>query len=465
MEKKKLLVFLVLSVFLVNIFGVGVAAAGQNNGQTTVTIGPDGQVTITMQFKDIESAAWALKDISKMYSQDVIKGYKDGTFRPNNAIKRQEAVAMAIRLMGLEKDAVNKSVNQSVYGSTYLPFEDSKQIDNWAKGYVALALEKKIIDASNGKFQPDKPATRLWVAVLLTKALGLQAEADAKKNIQLNFKDASAIPSELTGYVAVAVEKGLIKGFPDSTFQPNKPVTRAEMAALLGRTDDQLPIFNKKKAKGIVTAVDLVASTITVKKDTVNTTVYGTMYGDTKTFPVAPDAKIFIADERADLADVKVGSKAQLRLKDGVVIFIEVKAQEAEGIVVAKSVYSLTVKGEEDDDDDDDKISGEIKVTPDTRIFMKGYKNLTFDNILVGDEIEAKVVNGEAIIIKIEGKKFEHKKDEKKDKNDDKDKDDDKDEKHEKHEKLRDVKSNKQKPDKENDRDKNKKKHNDDDED
>ncbi|MHB8172316.1 MAG: S-layer homology domain-containing protein [Thermincolia bacterium] len=433
-KKKKLLVLLVLSVFLVNIFGVGVAGAGQNNGQTTVTIGPDGKVTITMQFYDIESAAWALKDISKMYSQDIIKGYKDGTFRPNNVIKRQEAVAMAIRLMGLEKDVVNKSVYQSVYGSAYLPFEDSKQIENWAKGYVALALEKKIIDASNGKFQPEKPATRLWVAVLLTKALGLQAEADAKKNIQLNFRDAGVIPSELTGYVAIAVEKGLVKGFPNSTFQPNKPVTRAEMAALLGRTDDQLPIFDKKKAKGIVTAVDLVASTITVKKDTVNTTVYGTMNGDT--FPVDPDAKIFIADERADLADVKVGSNAQLRLKDGVVIFIEVKAQEAEGIVVAKSVYSLTVKGEEDDDDDDDKITGEIKVTPDTRIFMKGNKNMTFDNILVGDKIEAKVVNGEAVIIEIEGKKFEHKKD--KDDDDDEDEDDeDDDEDDEKHKKHR----------------------------
>ncbi|MDA8235272.1 MAG: S-layer homology domain-containing protein [Clostridia bacterium] len=429
MVKKKLLVLMVLAVFLVNIFGVGVAGAAT----TTVTIAPDGQVTVTLQFKDMESALWALKDISKMHSQDVIKGYKDGTFRPNSPIKRQEAVTMAIRLMGLEKEAVNKSVYESVYGSTYLPFADTKQIDNWAKGYVALALEKKIIDSTTGDFQPNKPATRLWVSVLLTKALGLQAEADAKKNTLLSFKDAGAIPADLVGYVAVAVEKGLVKGFPDQTFQPNKPVTRAEMAALLGRTDDRLP-YDKKKAKGTVTAVDLVASTITINNDAVGTTVYGSIYGNTQTFPVDPDAKIFIADQPAELADIKVGYKVYLRLKDGVVKFLEVKAREIEGTVVAKSVYSMTIKGEaEDEDDEDENFIGEIKVTSDTRIKLEGKRKATFDDILVGDEIEAKVVKDEAIFIKIEEredqkeKKKERKQDEDKNRGKDKNKEDDDD--------------------------------------
>jgi len=451
MEKKKLLVLLVLSAFLINVFSAGLASAGQKDGNATITIDPNGQVTISLQFKDLESAIWALKDIAKMQSQDVIKGYADGTFRPNKPIKRAEAVAMAIRLMGLEKEAtVKDSIYGNVYSNVYLPFADSNLIESWAKGYIGLALEKRIIDSTPDNFQPHKPASRLWVAVLLTKALGLQAEAEAKKNVQLTFKDAGAIPADLAGYVAVAVEKGLVKGFPDNTFQPNKPVTRAEMAALLGRTDDQLVLVNdkKKKAKGVVTAVDPVASTISITEEAVASSVYSAVYGLSETFPVDPEARIFIGDQRADLTDIKVGSKVQLRLKDGVVVFIEVKVREVEGIVVAKSVYSLTVDSEEDEDDDD-FYSGEIKVTPDTKIKIEGKRKAAFADILVGDKIEAKVVNGEAMVIKVEDRNEE-----------DEDEDEDKDKYKEKRkEKVRDEKKEKLKDKGKN----NKKEHNKDD--
>ena len=73
------------------------------------------------------------------------------------------------------------------------------------------------------------------------KALGLEAEAKAKENTQLNFRDDDKIPAGSVGYVEVATEKGIVTGYEDNTFRPNQPVTRAELAALLDRTDDQLP--------------------------------------------------------------------------------------------------------------------------------------------------------------------------------------------------------------------------------
>ncbi len=49
------------------------------------------------------------------------------------------------------------------------------------------------------------------------------------------------IPAGSVGYVEVAIEKGLVDGFEDNTFRPNQPVTRAQLAALLDRTGNQLP--------------------------------------------------------------------------------------------------------------------------------------------------------------------------------------------------------------------------------
>ena len=81
----------------------------------------------------------------------------------------------------------------------------------------------------------------LFAATLLVKALGLEADATAKVNTQLTFKDEDKIPAGSVGYVAVATEKGIVTGYDNNTFRPNQPVTRAELAALLDRTDEEMP--------------------------------------------------------------------------------------------------------------------------------------------------------------------------------------------------------------------------------
>jgi hypothetical protein len=44
------------------------------------------------------------------------------------------------------------------------------------------------------------------------------------------------------GAVAKAVQKGWIKGFPDGKFRPEQPVTRAEMALIVGNADGVQPV-------------------------------------------------------------------------------------------------------------------------------------------------------------------------------------------------------------------------------
>ncbi|WP_373232296.1 S-layer homology domain-containing protein [Cohnella sp.] len=205
--------------------------------EVKTTIAEDGRVQVVLEFDDIEEAAWAAGYIGKMQSKSVFQGYEDGTFRPNQPVTRVQAIVTAVRLMGLEEEAKAKSPDAKLH------FKDAAQIDKRfksAKGHVIVALENGLFDTSEDQLQPDKPASRVWVARLLVKSLGLQAEALREMTTIPDFKDANHIPAGSVGYINVAVEHGIVSGYPDGSFKPNKNVTRAEMASLLDRTNDGL---------------------------------------------------------------------------------------------------------------------------------------------------------------------------------------------------------------------------------
>lgn len=250
-------------------------------------------------FEDLAEAAWAELNIEKAYQLGLMVGEGAGKFNPKAPITREAAVLTAIRLMGLESQAQSEARAE-------LHFTDDNKVDAWARGAVAVAVEKNILPpAGDGQLRPRDPASRLWVSVLLVKALGYDAEAQSKMSVQLPFNDAAAIPANLVGYVAAAVDHHLVTGYNDHTFQPNKPVTRAEMAALLGRTDDQLSQRGERKGElhGTVQAVDATTGSLTVKG--INGTV---------TASVASDAAIYVNSQAAELSSVQVGMSVWVKL-------------------------------------------------------------------------------------------------------------------------------------------------------
>ncbi len=90
--------------------------------------------------------------------------------------------------------------------------------------------------SAGGYFRPNDGVTRLAATVALVRAAGLRAEAESRSGTALTFLDAHYIPTELRGYVWVAVSRGLVRG--DTLFRPNAMFTRAELAhaiASIGR--------------------------------------------------------------------------------------------------------------------------------------------------------------------------------------------------------------------------------------
>ncbi len=80
-----------------------------------------------------------------------------------------------------------------------------------------------------GKFRPDESATKLVAAVALVRAAGLRSQADALAGTSLTVTDAYLIPSNLRGYVSVALSQGLLTK-DGAAFNPNRALARAELA-------------------------------------------------------------------------------------------------------------------------------------------------------------------------------------------------------------------------------------------
>ncbi len=270
MIKAKGIVFMLL-IALLTFGSAGQILAAPKIESITKT---DGRVQLVLEFDDLKEAEWAKEYIMKMQALKVFTGYTDGTFQPNKPVTRAEAIVTAVRLLGLEDEAKAKATN------TKLNFKDAELIDkkfSWAKGYVMVALEQGLFDASEDKLMPEKPASRVWVSTLLVKALGLQKEALQQMNKTPSFSDAKQIPAGSVGYVNIAVEKGLVTGYDNGSFQPNKNVTRAEMAALLDRTNDSL-LENDGTIKVSGTITDIVLP-VTVLSNEPEGTVTRSVYG------------------------------------------------------------------------------------------------------------------------------------------------------------------------------------------
>lgn len=300
-----------------------------------------------MMLKDVDKH-WAKKNVWKLNLEGVIKGYNDGSFLPEKNVSTMEAVVMAVRLLGLEAEANGKMNAQ-------LPFKDAGDIPAWAVGYIAVALDKGIIDTGNGYFLPNKAASRMDATTILVRSLGKQVDNQAA-GAQLKFTDLKTMNTGARNYIALAVLNKLITGYEDGSFRPASSVTRAELATLFARAQENNRLgINKYKFKGTLTSVSTVESKISVTTgvyDAVYGAVYGTVYGSSEDYKVITGAAIYRNNQAVELAGLKPQDKVELLLnQSGDVVFIDAKepAQAEEqnllqGIVTQVVAANKTLK-------------------------------------------------------------------------------------------------------------------------
>lgn len=203
-----------------------------------------------MSFTDVPAAHWAIKHVTKLALLGIITGYEDGSFRPDNQVSQQEVIAMVIRMMGLEDEALRDNTDY------VLP--PSMQTGDFFKPYVAKALDSNLlkIEEESGSESSagwgTRSASREWVAKVVIRALGQESEAAKLADTATSFSDNRDISASALGYVNAAVQLQIVTGFEDGSFKPQGAVTRAQMATFLSRADQYLENRSSRVAIGYV---------------------------------------------------------------------------------------------------------------------------------------------------------------------------------------------------------------------
>lgn len=175
-----------------------------------------GTVAFSAQLSDVDNH-WAAEEIAKAVEKGYVKGYLDGTFKPNQAVTRAEFVTMVNGAFAV------------VEGGNILHFSDVKEGDWFYKNVAAAVAAKYIKGYPDGTFRPNQGITRQEAAVVLYGLVGSGDKAD------LTFRDAGQIGSWARDAVARLVAGNVIAGYPDNTFGPTRSITRAEAVVMINK--------------------------------------------------------------------------------------------------------------------------------------------------------------------------------------------------------------------------------------
>lgn len=123
----------------------------------------------TNQFSDVQESDWFCGVVGAAYAFGIVSGYEDGAFRPDQAISREEAMAMiarAMKIAGMDTNLADAGVKAQL-----ARFKDKDGVNDWAKKYVAICIKNNIVVGSNSLLTPDHNITRAETATIMMRML------------------------------------------------------------------------------------------------------------------------------------------------------------------------------------------------------------------------------------------------------------------------------------------------------
>lgn len=174
----------------------------------------------TTGFQDVQTNKFYTEAVEKMSSVGFIQGVSGTKFGTNEPLKRKDAAVLFSRVLLWDVSQVGS-----------IGFSDVPR-DSYYYNAVAQAAKMNLISGkSTTHFAPDAPLTRGEMAVLLTRALNLQVDTNAKAP----FVDIKGHPYEKE--MTAVYQAGLTSGKTATTFDPAGTVSRAEFATFLYRSE------------------------------------------------------------------------------------------------------------------------------------------------------------------------------------------------------------------------------------
>jgi len=155
-----------------------------------------------------------------------MKGYADGTFRPDRTVTRAEMAAILARNLGFDGA-----------GNGGGSFADVKST-HWAVKEIEFVKDSGLmVGDGHGHFRPDAPITRGEMAAIAARFKQL----DTSGYVKSSFSD---VEESYWAFASMEAAKaaGIIDGYTDGTFRPHGPLTRAEAVKIINRMFERGPL-------------------------------------------------------------------------------------------------------------------------------------------------------------------------------------------------------------------------------
>jgi hypothetical protein len=119
----------------------------------------------TIVVADVPPSHWAFNEIQVVLKTNIMKGYRDNMFFPNQRVTRAEGLAIFAQAYGVFQFS-DRTVDELLS-----PYPDAKFIPPWARKAIATVIAEKLINTPEGNIAPLKPMTRGDMAFVLSKYL------------------------------------------------------------------------------------------------------------------------------------------------------------------------------------------------------------------------------------------------------------------------------------------------------
>ncbi|RXT03895.1 S-layer homology domain-containing protein [Ammoniphilus sp. CFH 90114] len=189
------------------------------------------------QFKDSQGH-WAEDTIHYYVGEGLVSGYPDGTFRPNQSISKAELIFLVAKFMNLKPSSTSPQVNHWLAKEGYLD-----------QGMLLILETLWELPKNKNEVGPflNQPSKR-WEAAALFETFHPEGTM-GQRNLKLNdkilqenlvkYKDLQMNHKE-SFFCLIALQDGMMKGFPDGYFRPYEPLNRAQAITVISFLDEKM---------------------------------------------------------------------------------------------------------------------------------------------------------------------------------------------------------------------------------
>lgn len=191
-----------------------------------LTIVADGE---SVQLQDVQQKDWFSTYVFEAAKRDILSGYRDaagrptGTFGPGNSVTVAELSKIAHRMAGISEEAFGNVQPKNAAG-----------MGHWFSAFLASSENRGWIIYADGTVDPGRPATRGEVLVTLMQAFDVALrwqKGNVFVDVPVTHPYAAAIETAAgDGVIAGRTDE---KGTATGRFDPEAPITRAEIAKVI----------------------------------------------------------------------------------------------------------------------------------------------------------------------------------------------------------------------------------------